>query len=92
VQYESESGAVQAMTLYALIRKLEAGGKTGIKLSHHEMERPSSRAPGDRDTLTVKITKPHMFAIKKNEGRESETHKTVFAVGLKKDSFDKDEI
>ena len=83
VQFEPESGAVETMTLYALIRKLEALGKTNIGMSHHKLERPAARAPGERDKLEVICSSAHQFQVKKND-REAQTHKTIFAVHLKR--------
>ena len=85
MQFESNEGAVENTTLYKLVRKLEGEGHTGIKVSHLEVKRPASREPGQRDSLQVKVSKAHDFKVKNTAGdRDSESHKTVFGVGLKK--------
>ena len=85
---ESDSGNVDTSTFYALVRKLESTGVTEVKLTYHELKRKSVRAPGERDSIDITCTKEHDFVVKKLAGdRTAESHKTAFALGLKKDTF-----
>jgi hypothetical protein len=49
VQFERTNVPIEVLTLYQLVRKLEAQGNTKVDLSHHKINRPEQRQPGQRD-------------------------------------------
>ena len=85
IEYE-ESGATgnfSVNTLYCQIRRLESEGKINLKISFATIER---RTQNNRDALLIKQSELFEFKLKADDGREEQTHKTVFSKKASKDA------
>ena len=93
IQLETEGSNYETASLYATLRKLTAnvpaGSSTKLNVSFLELEHnPTSEG---RDGLCVTVSKPHHFKVKHHDFDKQEvTAKTVFAFGLKADTFPTD--